>query len=131
MILLFTKSWRKKIVALQTLCQILESTPETGKSIHNTHCKEYPFYLHAAVVFKQRHQVAVLTDLVLDVPHQRADTWFVATVGVSWHAALQEVLLLRILLQRHKELCHLILLLKTQRRKQKLQLNTNSQLDSF
>lgn len=70
------------------------------------------FYLHATVVLKQRNQVAVLTDLVLDVPHQGANAGLVAAVGVSWHAALQEVLLLRIFLQGHKELCHLILLLK-------------------
>lgn len=93
----------------------LRIQPETRKRIHNIHCKEYTFYLHATVVLKQRHQVAVLADLVLDVPHQRADTWFVAAVGVSWHAALQEVLLLRILLQRHKELCHLILLLNAEK----------------
>ena len=84
-------------------------------------------YLHATVVFKQRHQVTVLADFVLDVPHQRTDARLVAAVGVSWHATLQEVLLLRILFQSHKELCHLILLLN-ERRKQKFQMKTNSQL---
>lgn len=71
------------------------------------------FYLHATVVFKKRHQVAVLADFVLDVPHERANAGLIAAVRVSWHAALQEVLLLRILLQGHKELCHLVLLLHT------------------
>lgn len=71
-------------------------------------------YLHATVIFKKSHQVAVLADLVFDVPHQRTDAGLVAAVGVSWHATLQEVLLLRILFQRHKELCHLILFLDSE-----------------
>lgn len=72
------------------------------------------FYLHATVIFKQSHQVTVLADLVFDIPHQRADARFVAAVGVSWHATLQEVFLLRILFQGHEKLCHFILLLRTQ-----------------
>lgn len=70
-------------------------------------------HLHATVIFKKCHQVAVLADLVLDVPHKRANARLITAVGVSWHAALQEVLLLGILFQGHKELCHLILLLDT------------------
>lgn len=70
-------------------------------------------HLHATVVFQQRHQVTVLADLVLDVPHQGADAGLIAAVGVSGHAPLQEVLLLRILFQGYKELCHLVLLLMT------------------
>lgn len=70
-------------------------------------------YLHATVIFKKCHQVTVLADLVLDVPHKRTNARLITAIGVSWHAALQEVLLLRILFQGHKELCHLILLLHT------------------
>lgn len=69
-------------------------------------------YLHATVVLEQGHQVTVLTDLVLDVPHQGSDTWLVAAVRITRHTALQEVLLLRILLQGNKELCHLVFLLE-------------------
>lgn len=68
-------------------------------------------HLHAAVVLQQGHQVAVLADLVLDVPHEGPDARLVAAVGVARHAALEEVLLLRVFLQRHKELSHLVLLL--------------------
>lgn len=71
-----------------------------------------PPHLHPAVVFQQSHQVAVLTDLVLDVPHQRPDARLVAAVGVPGHPALQEILLLRVLLQRDKELCHFVLFLR-------------------
>lgn len=70
--------------------------------------------LHATVIFQQSHQVTVLADLVFDVPHQRADARLVAAVGVSRHATLQEVFLLRILFQGHEKLCHFILLLHTQ-----------------
>lgn len=71
-------------------------------------------YLHATVVLQQRHQITILTDLILYIPHERTDTWFITAVWVSWHSSLQEVLLLWVFLQRHKELCDLILLLHTQ-----------------
>lgn len=71
-------------------------------------------YLHAAVVLQQRHQITILTDLILDIPHERTDAWFITAVWVSWHASLQEVFLLWVFLQRDKELSDLVLLLHTE-----------------
>ena len=52
-----------------------------------------------------------LADLVLDVPHERSEARLVGGVGVAQHPTLEEVLLLRVLLQRHEELAHCVLLL--------------------
>ena len=43
---------------------------------------------------------------------------FIGAVGVAQHASLEEVFLLRVLLQQHEELTNIILLLETQRKTQ-------------
>lgn len=70
-------------------------------------------HLHPAVVLQQSHQVTVLADLVLDVPHERPNARLIAAVGIPWHPALQEIFLLGIFLQSDKELSDFILLLKS------------------
>ena len=41
---------------------------------------------HARVVFQQGNQLAILTNFVLDVAHQRAETWFGAVVRIALHS---------------------------------------------
>lgn len=41
--------------------------------------------LHASVVLQQRHQLAILTDFVLDVAHQRTQSRFGAAVRIALH----------------------------------------------
>ena len=45
-------------------------------------------YLHPAVILQQSHQVTVLADLVLYVPHEGPDAWLVAAIWVPRHSAL-------------------------------------------
>ena len=66
--------------------------------------------LQAAVVLQQRHQLALLADLVLDVAHQRAHARVLAAVRVAQHPPLQKVLLLGVLLQADEELVGVLLL---------------------
>lgn len=44
--------------------------------------------LHAVVILQESHQLTVLTNLVLDISHQRSQTWLVAAVRVAQHATL-------------------------------------------
>ena len=59
-------------------------------------------------------QRLTLAYLVFHVSHQRAEPGFIRTIRVAQHSALQEVLLLRLLLQGHEELSGIIRFLCTQ-----------------
>lgn len=72
-------------------------------------------HLHSTVILQQSYQVTVLTDFVLDVPHEWPNARLITAIGISWHSALQEIFLLRIFLQCYKELGYFILLLKNNR----------------
>lgn len=48
----------------------------------------YACYLHPAVVLQESHQVTVLANLVLYIPHKWPNAWLIAAIWVSGHPAL-------------------------------------------
>lgn len=45
--------------------------------------------LHATVIIKEGHQLTVLTDLVLYIPHEGPQARVHAAIGIAHHAALE------------------------------------------
>lgn len=48
----------------------------------------YAYYLHATVILQKSHQVTVLANLVLYVPHKWPNAWLIAAIWVPRHPAL-------------------------------------------
>lgn len=48
----------------------------------------YACYLHSTIILQESHQVTVLANLVLYIPHEWPNAWLIAAVRVPRHPAL-------------------------------------------